>query len=67
MTKSELNSRIRLQFSSAGHYNAFVTRYGKETKVLVTDMPLIDAIKSGEPCCGITAKQALKIIYNKAK
>ena len=67
MTKSELNLRIRLQFAGAGHYNAFITRYGKETKVLVTDMPLIDAIKSGKPCCGITQKQALQIIYNKAK
>jgi len=67
MTKSELKNRIRLQFAGAGHYNAFVTRYGKEGSILVTDMTLIDAIKSDEPCLGTTAKQALQIIYNKAK
>ncbi len=66
MTQSELKNRIRLVFAGAGHYNAFVTRYGKEVRVLVTDMTLIDAIKSGEPCCGTTPKQALQIIYNKA-
>jgi hypothetical protein len=66
MTKSELKNRIRLQFAGAGHFNAFVTRYGKEVRVLVTDMTLIDAIKSDEPCCGTTPKQALEIIYNKA-
>jgi len=38
MTKSELKNRIRLQFAGAGHYNAFVMRYGKEVKVLVTDI-----------------------------
>lgn len=67
MTTSQLNGRIRIEFQSAGHYNAFVTRYGKESRVLITDMTLIDAIKSGEPCCGTTQKQALQIIYNKAK
>lgn len=67
MTQSELKNRIKLQFAGAGHYNAFVTRYGKETRVLITDMTLIDAIKSGEPCCGTTPKQALQIIYNYAK
>lgn len=67
MKTSQLKDKISLQFSSAGHYNAFVTRYGKETKVLITDMTLIDAIKSGETCCGTTPKQALQIIYNKAK
>lgn len=67
MKKQDLKEKIRLQFSSAGHYNAFVTRYGKEVKVLVTDMTLIDAIKSDENCCGTTPKQALQSIYNSAK
>ncbi len=67
MTTKQLNNRIRLQFSSAGHYNAFVNRYGKEVKVLITDMTLIDAIKSKETCFGTTPKQALQLIWNKAK
>ena len=67
MTKKQLKDRIRLQFASAGHYYAFVTRYNKEIKVLVTDMCLIDAIKSDEICFHTTPKQALEIIYNKAK
>lgn len=67
MTTKDLKNRIRLEFSSAGHYNAFVTRYGKEVRLLITDMPLIDAIKSDAPCCGTTPKQALQIIYNQAK
>ena len=67
MNIQELKSKVRLQFSSAGHYYAFVTRYNKEIKVLVTDMTLIDAIKSEEKCCGTTPKQALQIIYNSAK
>lgn len=66
MTTSQLESRIRLQFSSAGHYNAFVTRYNKEVKVLITDMTLIDAIKSGQKVCWTTKKQALQHIWNKA-
>jgi len=65
MTKSELKNRIRLQFASAGHYYAFVTKRNKTTKVLVTDMTLIDAIKSDEKCCWTTPKQALQIIWNK--
>jgi hypothetical protein len=65
MTKQNLKDRIRLQFSSAGHYNAFVKKYNKEVKILVTDMTLIDAIKSDKICCGVTSKQALQIIYNK--
>lgn len=67
MTTSQLKDKIRLHFSSAGHYNAFVTIRGKETKVLVTDMTLIDAIKSDAKCCWTTPKQALQIIYNSAK
>lgn len=67
MTTAQLNNRIRLQFSSAGHYNAFVTRYGKEVKVLVTDMDYIDAIKSNEKNHWCTPKQALQSIWNKAK
>ena len=67
MNTKELKSKVRLKFQSAGHYYAFVTRYNKEIKVLVTDMTLIDAIKSEEKCCGTTTKQALQTIYNKAK
>ena len=67
MKKSELENRIRLQFAGAGHYNAFVTIRGKEVRVLVTDMTLIDAIKGDYKCCGTTKKQALQIIYNRAK
>ena len=66
MTKSELKNRIKLVFSSAGHYNAFVTKNRKEVKILVTDMTLIDAIKSDEIVCGTTPKQALQSIFNKA-
>ena len=57
------NTRLNQVFS-----NLVVDNYedGK-TKVLVTDIPLIDTIKSEKPCCGITPKQALQIIYNKAK
>lgn len=67
MKKSELENRIKLQIAGAGHYNAFVTRYGKEVKVLITDMDLIEAIKSNEKNHWCTPKQALQIIYNRAK
>ena len=67
MTTLELKNRIKLQFSRAGHYYAFVTIRGKEVKILVTDMTLIDAIKSDEKCCWTTPKQALQTIYNSAK
>ena len=58
---------ISVSFINARHYHAFVIRYTKESKVLSTDMTLIDAIKSDEICFGTTPKQALEIIYNKAK
>ena len=64
MTTQQLSDKIRLQFRSAGHYNAIVTKRGKETTILVTDMTKIDAIKSGEICCGTTKKQALQSIWN---
>jgi hypothetical protein len=67
MNTKKLSDKIRLQFACAGHYNAFVNRYGKELKVLITDMTLIDAIKSDEKCFGTTKKQALQSIWNKAK
>jgi len=66
MTKTELKNRIRLEFSSAGHYYAFVTKRNKTIKILVTDMTLIDAIKSDYKCCWTTPKQAFQIIWNKA-
>lgn len=64
MTTQQLSDRIRLQFISAGHYNATVSKRSKETTVLVTDMTKIDAIKSGESCFGTTKKQALQSIWN---
>mgnify|MGYP003593022598 FL=1 len=64
MTTQQLSDRIRIQFRSAGHYSAIVTKRGKRTTVLVTDMTKIDAIKSGETCFGTTKKQALQSIWN---
>jgi len=67
MTTSQLENRITLKFQSSGHYNATVTRNGKEVKVLVTDMTIVDTIKKGYNCCGLTLKRALTRIWLESK
>jgi len=67
MTTSQLENRITLRFQSSGHYNATVTRNGKDVQVLVTDMTIVDTIKMGYNCCGLTLKQALVGIWLESK
>jgi len=67
MTTSQLDSKITLKFQSAGRYIATITRNGKETQVLVTDITIINTIVTGCNCCGLTLRQALTRVWNNSK
>lgn len=67
MSTQELEKRIEISFKSRGSYIANVKVRNKNVEVEICDSPIINAIKSNSFRFGVTKKEALLIIYKRAK
>lgn len=68
MTKEQLiDHLVSIKQTGYGNWDVVFRYYGRHLKIHTSDSTLIDAIRTDEPCCGTTCKQALEVLWHQAK